>query len=587
MTFQEILHNLRGSSLSTGQIVMSVIEAAANLSNGEGWNDNASLANGIEQPGSVALIQVAAKTLLDAPMGRRFSDLSAMLDSSAARHFGEFWIRPDAAQELIGLLGEAKSARFSYPASLRPALLFAIDRKTQAIPTFIEYAGSESDNRILGQLASILDLDIKVSGSPPWIRSGKTAFEIELIMPPFGSDMSRAQDVPESTLSHLGIFSGRHGRISSESVAIADALQNARGRIVLAVSEGALFRAVGVEAIAREELVRSDRLQAVMGIGPSMMFQNTPINTALILLSSEGISHAAVRFVNLTAEQFASRRERGRLEIRKGAAWSLLPTVELTGTEAFARDIDVQSIKEEGYTLTIDRYLDHHARDAIAHLLAESEVAELADLVEMIRPAALTQQEGGEYTVLEAAPADIAVDGNVADPSRTIFVDRVQYRKAFNQMLRPGDVLIAFKGSVGKVGIVPEGVPSEGSSTIWAAGQSLMILRLKGRHKLSPHVLCEYLSNEVVQEHLKSLAGGTAIQTIAMKDLKRIEIPLPDKETQAKVAAAVAERQALYREIERIKAQIAEERRSSWPHSELQLHQNEPPRCDTIAHLIR
>ena len=314
-------------------------------------------------------------------------------------------------------------------------------------------------------------------------------------MPPFGFDMARSGVVQESTLSRLGIFGTKHGRLSGESVAIADALQNIKGRAILAVTEGALFRAVGVESIAREELVHSGRLQAVMGIGPSMMFQNTSINSALLLLSPKGFNNATIRFVNLADEKLAVRRERGRLEIRRDAAWSTLPAAALAGGEAFARDIDLQSIKQESFTLTIDRYLDRQARDAIDQLLAKSEVAELSDLVEMIRPAALTQQEGGDYVLLEAAPADIAEDGYVCDPSRTIFVDRIQYRKAVNQVLRPGDVLIAFKGNVGRVGIVPDNVPSEGSSTIWTAGQSLMILRLKARHRLLPRVLSEYLSN--------------------------------------------------------------------------------------------
>ena len=574
MTFQEILHNLRGSSLSTSQIAMAIIEAAVRLKTGDDWNDSASLVNSIEQPSGAALIQVAAKTLLGAPLDRRFSDLSEMLDRGAPREFGEFWIRQDAAQELLGLLGDAQSARFSYPPSLRTALLFATDRKAQERPTIIEYAGWEHDTRILRQLAAILELDIKFSSSAPWARSGGTAFDLELVMPPFGFDMSRAADVPDSTLSQLGIVGGRHGRISGESVAIADALQNATGRVILVVTEGALFRAVGVEAIAREELVHSGRLQAVMGIGPSMMFQNTSINTAILLLSPTGSANSVIRFVNLSDEQFASRRERGRLEIRKGVAWAHLPGSELNGTETFARDIDLHTVKEQGYTLTIDRYLVRHVLDALAQLHAQSEVAALADLVELIRPVALTQQEGGEYIVLEAAPADIAEDGNVSDPSRRICVDRVQYRKAANQALRPGDVVMAFKGSVGKVGIVPDDVPSEGSSIIWAAGQSLMILRLKDRHRLTPHVLCEYLTDEVVQEHVKSLAGGSAIQTIAMKDLKSLEIPLPTKETQVKVEAAVAERQALYRQIELLKAQIAMARRSNWPHSELQSPQD-------------
>lgn len=569
MTFQEILNNLRGSSLSTSQIVMAVIEAAASLKRGDDGSDRTLVSNSFEPPSSDALIRFAAKALLDRPLDQRLVDLSVMLDGNAGRDFGEFWIRQDAAQELLGLLSEAQSARFSFPASLRPTLLFAIDRKAQALPTIIEYSGWEQDGRLLSQLAAILDLDISISASNPWVRTGRTSSEVELVMPPFGFDMARSGVVQESTLSRLGIFGTKHGRLSSESVAIADALQNAKGRAILVVTEGALFRAVGVESIAREELVHSGRLQAVMGIGPSMMFQNTSINSALLLLSPKGFNHSTIRFVNLADEKLAVRRERGRLEIRRDATWSTLPTAALEGGEAFARDVNLQSIKQENFTLTVDRYLDRQARDAIDHLLAKSEVAELADLVEMIRPAALTQQEGGEYVLLEAAPADIAEDGYVCDPSRTISIDRIQYRKAVNQVLRPGDVLIAFKGNVGRVGIVPENVPAEGSSTIWAAGQSLMILRLKARHRLSPRVLCEYLSDEVVQEHLKSLAGGSAVQTIAMKDLKSLAIPLPNMETQAKVEAAASDRQSLYRQIERLKVQITKERRSNWPHAEL------------------
>lgn len=574
MTFLELVNNLRGSPLSIGQIAMAVIEAAANLKKGHEGSDRTPASNSFEPPSSDALIQIAAKALLDGHLDQQLFELSSMLDSNAGRDFGEFWIRQDAAQELLGLLSEAQSARFSFPASLRPALMFAIDRKAQAVPTLTEYSGYERDGRLLSHLAAILDLDISITSSNPWGRMGQALFDVELVMPPFGFDMARGRVLQESTLSRLGIFGTKHGRLSGESVAIADALQNIKGRAILVVTEGALFRAVGVEAVAREELVHSGRLQAVMGIGPSMMFQNTSINSALLLLSPKGFSHSTIRFVNLADEKLAVRRERGRLEIRRDASWSTLPTAELAGEEVFARDVDLQSIKQESFTLTIDRYLDRQARDAIDQLLAKSEVAELADLVEMIRPAALTQQEGGEYVLLEAAPADIAEDGNVYNPSRTISVDRIQYRKAVNQVLRPGDVLIAFKGNVGRVGIVPDNVPAEGSSTIWTAGQSLMILRLKGSHKLSPHVLCEYLSDEVVQEHLKSLAGGSAIQTIAMKDLKSLAIPLPDKETQAKVAAVVAERQDLYRQIAQLKAQIAMARRSSWPHSELRSPQD-------------
>ena len=574
MTFHEILLNLRAMPHSPSEIATALIETAANLKSGIANSEKSPAMKSVAESGNSTLLQVAARALLESPPEQRLSDLSSMLDSNAGRDFGEFWIRYDAARQLVGFINEAESVRFSYGCSIRSALLFALDCREKPQPTRIEYSGWGPENQFLEKMAIILELDIFVHDVRPWVRAGQSACEVEVIMPPFGADMSRTDDIPDSTLSYLGIFGGKHGRLSSESVAIADALQNAKGRVILVVSEGALFRAVGVESVAREELVHSGRLQAVMGLGPSMMFQNTSINSALLLLAEKGSRKDTIRFANLSDDHLTIRRERGRLEIRKEANWAELPALTLTGSETFAQDIDLPTIKAEGYTLTIDRYLDRHARDAIEQLLDKSEVAELADLVELIRPAALMHQEDGEYTILEAAPGDIGEDGYVAGPSREINVDRVLYRKAFNQQLRPGDVLISFKGTIGKIGLVPDDVPAEGASTIWAAGQSLMILRLKGRHRLSPYALCEYLSDEIVQEHLKSLAGGSAIQTIAMKDLKSFSIPLPDKETQNEIAAAVARRQAIHKQIEQLKAEIENERKSSWPHKELRSTQS-------------
>lgn len=148
-------------------------------------------------------------------------------------------------------------------------------------------------------------------------------------------------------------------------------------------------------------------------------------------------------------------------------------------------------------------------------------------------------------------------------------------------------MLIAFKGNVGKIGIVPDNVPAEGSSNHRTAGQSLMILRLKARDRLSPHVLYEYLSDEVVQEHLKSLAGGSAILDNRDERPKSLAIPLPDEETQAKVAAAVAERQNLYRQIEQLKAQSPRNEGRAGPTRAAITPRFEPPSCGITAHHIR
>ena len=570
MSFQEILNSFKHSPLSMSQVITAIINTAVKLAIKDVTLETTSAAVNLKVSGSSdTLIRVAAQALIDAPLDQRMLNLSALLESGSNRIFGDTWLRLDAAQELVELIGDASRVRFSYPASIRPALIFAMQRQNKSARSIIEYAGWDSDKTLISQLATILKLDIVISDSHPWARSGRGVFDVELTMSPFGIDMSRFSDIPDATLSRLGVTGDRHGRLSAESVGIADAIEHSKGRVILAVSEGALFRAVGVEAIARAELVQSGRLQAVMAIGQSMIFQNTTINSSLLLLSPRGNSHTSIRFVNLADDQFASRRERGRLEIRPEIRWASLESRQLSGTETFARDIDLQSIIAEDFTLTAERYLDRHARDAIAQLLAKSKTIELADLVEIIRPTPLTHIEGGEYTIQEAAPSDIADDGYVSDPSRNITIDRVQFRKAFNQQLRSGDVLIAFKGNVGKAGIVSDIVLSDRASSVWTAGQSLMILRLKAHHNLSPRTLFEFLSNEVVQEHLKSLAGGSAIQTIAMKDLKNLAIPIPDMETQTMIEIDVAKRQELYEKIEQLKAEVSSMRRSGWPHLKL------------------
>lgn len=49
-----------------------------------------------------------------------------------------------------------------------------------------------------------------------------------------------------------------------------------------------------------------------------------------------------------------------------------------------------------------------------------------------------------------------------------------------------------------------------------------MILRPKKRVNMSSLALYEYLSNDTVQDYIKSIAGGAVIQTLAMKDHKRV-----------------------------------------------------------------
>jgi hypothetical protein len=111
---------------------------------------------------------------------------------------------------------------------------------------------------------------------------------------------------------------------------------------------------------------------------------------------------------------------------------------------------------------------------------------------------------------------------------------------------------------------------------IWTAGQAFLILRPQGAGAIE--TLYEYLTNDIVQDHLASLASGTTISMLNAKEVELLQIPaLTEKEHQS-VKEAFHARQKHFEAIDEIHALIATERAKSWPHNELKTNSNNPSR---------
>jgi len=229
-------------------------------------------------------------------------------------------------------------------------------------------------------------------------------------------------------------------------------------------------------------------------------------------------------------------------------------------------------IKEKDFVLSINRYLLPPAAAALESFLERSRTIELQDATELIRPLSLGKAEDGEFTIFEASPADVAQHGLLKKPHKTSTLERAQMRKARNQRLLPGDVILSVKGTVGTAGLVPVDAPTGDEDGFWTAGQSFMILRPKHRG-LSGEVLYEYLANPTVVEALRTLAGGSAIQSIAIKDLKAFRVPIPSDEDADHAHRTFQLRQERHAQIEAIMAEIEAERTNSWPSRKM--HQEE------------
>lgn len=563
----EILNAIErtGSAFSSADAFIVLIEAAGAMGAGAATAGSRASRN---EAGSVPPLEEAAASLIAKPPAVRLNEVCEFLDRNTDPAFEGIWIRESACRQILHLIRGSSAVRFSFSATFRPCLAFAFDATSRDEVVSVTFVTPNAEvARLMTGLVHLLDLSgyIKVKEGWPWEHPEQVS--VDVLFPPFGLDIRDDETIPKPVLASIGVTDAQAVRLTAENVSLAYALECLDARTLLATTDSELFRMVGVEPIIRRNLLESGRLVAVMGVPGGLAFSNTAVRTNMIVLSDQDEKHETVRFVDLGHETAAQRGRRGRLEVSPGVGWSDLLKSAPSADEGLTRDVTHDEIVANNTVLLPDRYLNTGPRRRINRLLERSEVVTLAEAVDLVRPVSLTKDAAGDYTLRESAPSDINDRGFVGEPSRTVGVDRAKYVKAYNQQLRPGDLVMAVKGNVGTIGMVPDQVPGDGEQAVWTAGQSMMILRPKKQSGISQLTLYEYLSNTTVQAFIRSLAGGAAIQSIAIKDLKSLPVPVPDPETAARIAAGFAERMAIFEQIDELKKQLEEVRDREWPHA--------------------
>ena len=563
----KIIDTLRGSQRSHELPPLLLMEAANKLNNlpevstGSLWRWDQ-----FSKDPSYPQLQAAAQTLISLPVCERLPALSEVIENCTRGWHGmSLWLSSAATKQISELVKGPSSLRCSFGSSLHPALYAGLEARDAGRDVQISFVDEHEEVCDIAKLAaSVLELNLSVFCGQPFHRADGVQADAEISLPPFGWKVSDPKMLPHRTTAWLG--AAHPGRITAEPLAIADILAHApQAQAVLCLSAGALFRTVGVEIAAREELVRTRRLRAVFDVPQGMIFQDAAITTALLIMTPEEEKSDTVRFLDLSDEHFAIRSSRGRSEIKRDTSWVDALTT-LASDVGFARDVSVAEIEEQAHILTASRYLSQTAAK-VAAFNERYEVRPLSELVELIRPVALPRVEDGDYLVREAAPADIGEDGLLAQPNKETKVDRGGLRKALNQQVEPGDVVVSVKGTIGRVGLVPAEAPGWDTDAFWTAGQSMMILRPK--KAISSEVLYEYLSSDMMQKHLNSIAGGAAIQTINMKDLKSLPIPVPSDDEQTSIRIEFSKRMEAFEALRKMRKAIEDMRQGSWPHQDL------------------
>lgn len=572
MKIQDIIKSVR-SEIRPLEAFWAMIEIAANREQEDLPVKELRHAHLLRNDAVRILLEGAAELLMKEDRQARYDAIIAFLDQEVdASRFGEFWIRRETSDLLVGLIRDAQRVRFSFQGAFRPWLAYAFRAAASPDPVQVHFStGSVELEHASYDLMSVLGLKgASADARPPWDHDASDPVDFEVMLPPLGMQIRDLDAVSARVLAPLGT-PNRSGRLNAETLSILHALNTHETRTLILVAEGELFRMVGAEAVVRRHLIESERLTAVLGVPPGLFFSSTMVKLGLLVIAERPEERNTIRFVDISHENLSHRGTRGRFEFDFDPRTD---TAELISGPAptdktMGRDVTYDEIFEHNFVLTPDRYLNAGLRDRIDTLMRDADAATLPDVVEMIRPANLQKSLGEDYTIFEASPGDIGARGYLDQPGRSFTVDRATYTRALNQRVQPGDVLLSIKGTIGVVGLVPEDVPREGDTAIWSAGQSLMILRPKKRGGMDPITLYEYLTDETVQEFIKSLAGGSVIQNLGMKDLKAFPVPVPTRQIMEGVRARFMARQALLDEVADIQRRIAADRAEQWPHAQL------------------
>jgi restriction endonuclease S subunit len=119
--------------------------------------------------------------------------------------------------------------------------------------------------------------------------------------------------------------------------------------------------------------------------------------------------------------------------------------------------------------------------------------------------------EGGILVISETQPIDPALDPD------------------HRHRVKAGDIVLANRGTRMTAALVPENLNAVASS-------QLFVVRLKSP-KILPTFLLAFLNLNSTQEHLRSHARGTYVQTLSIAILRSLQVPLLPFETQQKIAS--------------------------------------------------
>jgi len=389
---------------------------------------------------------------------------------------------------------------------------------------------------------------------PSAVEGGElTKFDVCLAFPQIG--LRYTSEVVDRDL--YGRFGEQHTN-SGTLLSIWHIMAQTRGRVVIVVPHSLLFSA-GYERAMREELLRKGIIEAVIAM-PSGLLSYNNLSFALLVLNMSA-SRKSIRFVNADDDRFREPISKARAKLIDIEGIIARATGSLT--DELVAEMSTDDVLANDTMLLVSRYVLSESTRKTEHLLSLSSIRKLGEIVSILRPMPTISSDKA-VKAWEVGTTDLPEFAYIAQPTKEVRIDPDTSLNNLQLFLQPLDIVVIIKGSVGKVGIVPENVPPPGEGG-WIVGQSAVILRVIDHRIMSPKVLCVYLRSPIGKELMEGIAvKGATISLIHQRELRQLQVVIPSKKDAVEVGNVLDEQARIQLEIEDLRTQQAELAKLFW-----------------------
>lgn len=410
----------------------------------------------------------------------------------------------------------------------------------------LNYYGQEINNEAfaIGQLINFLitgGKDRIVKGDsltkPILVENKLKKFDVSISNPPFMMKVDK-DVIKNDKFNRFKYGVSQNISINSDWIIVNHVLsvlkENGKGAVLLPI--GALFRG-GAEERIRKEIISEDLIEVVVRI-PSNVLSYTNIMTCWIILNKNKKANRKdkIQFVDLT--EFVESIDRRNYTISENGINLAVDAYKKFEENEISFILDKEKLQEKQYDLNAFEYIKS---EKIIKSINHIDMVEFSSIAQIRRGVQVNKGKLDALNTGSRRTHYLISIGNIIDDKIVVNEsDKIQIESKWEGVyeVKKGDVLITSKGTQFKVAIVEDDIKAIVSA-------NLFIVRTYDDIYL-PEILKYYLESELGQSLIQGIIKGTAIKSIAYKDIQKFLVPNIDMKTQRNVVIKIKQSQNDY-----------------------------------------